>query len=71
MKNQQKEIQNKIDLLDDNEKIVILNYILENLDAPDTLIDKEWKKESKSRLKAMRSGKMKVHDYNEVIKRYL
>ena len=71
MKNQFKEAQNKVDLLSDNEKVVIIDHILESLDAPDPLIDKEWVKESRSRIKAMRSGKMKIHDYKEVIGKYL
>ena len=71
MKNQFKDVQNKVDLLNDNEKVSIINHILESLDTPDPLIDKEWTKESRSRIKAVRAGKMKVHDYKEVIGKYL
>jgi hypothetical protein len=71
MNRQQKEIQGKIDLLNANEKLTVVNYILENLDKPDPKIDQEWIKESKSRLKAMKSGKMKVYQYKDEIGKYL
>lgn len=71
MKSQIKEVQNKIDSLNANEKVSVMNHILESLDLPDPRIDKEWVKESRSRIKAMRSGKMKIHDYKDVIGKYL
>lgn len=71
MKKQQKELQHRVDSLDENEKLVLVNYILENLDKPDPEIDKTWIKESKSRLSAMRSGKMKTFNYFDVIGRHL
>ena len=67
MKKEQKELQHKVDSLNENEKIVLVNYILENLDKPDPEIDKAWIKESKSRLTAMRAGKMKTYDYFDVM----
>ena len=71
MISQTKELKHKIDRLADHDKLTIANYILENLDTPDPLIDKEWIKESKSRLKAMHSGKMKLFDYKEVMAKHL
>lgn len=71
MKSPFKEAQSKVDSLNDNEKVSIINHILESLDTPDPLIDKEWVKESRSRLKAMRSGAMKVHNYKDVIGKFI
>ncbi len=66
-----KEIQNKIDELSDIEKLLVVDYILADFDKPDPEIDKLWAKEALRRQKAMRSGKMKVHSYDEVMRKYL
>ena len=71
MKKIKKEIQSQIDELSDVEKLLVVDYILADLDKPDPEIDKAWAKEALSRQKAMRSGKMKVFSYDEVIKKYL
>lgn len=71
MKKINKEIQSKIDELSDVEKLMVVNYILEDLDKPDPEIDKLWAKEALRRQKAMRSGKMKTHSYEEVMRKYL
>jgi len=65
-----KEIKQKIDDLTDNEKMVVLNYILEELDKPDPEIDKAWAKEAVRRQKEMRSGKVKALSMDEVFGRY-
>ena len=71
MKQIKKEIQTKIDELSDVEKLLVVDYILADLDKPDPEIDKEWAKEAVKRQKAMRTGKMKVFSYDEVMKKYL
>jgi putative addiction module component len=71
MKKIKKEIQSKIDELSDVEKLLVVDYILADLDKPDPEIDKAWAKEALRRQKAMRSGKMKVFLYDEVMKKYL
>ena len=71
MKKIKKDIQSKIDELSDVEKLLVVDYILTDLDKPDPEIDKEWAKESVKRQKAMRSGKMKIFSYDEVMKKYL
>ena len=71
MKKIKKEIQTKIDELSDVEKLLVVDYILADLDKPDPEIDKEWAKEAVKRQKAMRTGKMKVFSYDEVMKKYL
>ena len=65
-----KEIKQKIDGLTDNEKMVVLNYILQELDKPDPEIDKAWAKEAVRRQKEMCSGKVKALSMDEVFGRY-
>jgi hypothetical protein len=71
MKKIKKEIQHQIDELSDVEKLLVVDYILADLDKPDPEVDKAWAKEAVKRQKAMRSGKMKVFSYDEVMKKYL
>ena len=66
-----KDLKQHIDSLEDAEKLSLANYILEGLDLPDPLNDKVWIKESRSRLKAMRSGEMKVFSYQTAIAPHL
>ena len=53
----EKEIKKKLNDLTDNEKMGIVNYLLEELDKPDPEIDKAWAKEAVRRQKEMRWGK--------------
>ena len=66
----QREMKRKLEHLTDNEKISVVNYLLEELDKPDPEIDKAWAKEVVRRQKEMRSGKMKVLSYDEVFSKY-
>ena len=71
MKKISKDIQKKIDELSDLEKQLVVDYILADFDKPDPEIDKLWAKEALRRQKAMRSGKMKTHSYDDVMRKYL
>ncbi len=71
MKKISKEIQKKIDELSDLEKQLVVDYILADFDKPDPEIDKLWAKEALRRQKAMRTGKMKSHAYDDVMRKYL
>jgi hypothetical protein len=66
----QKDIKQKLNHLSDNEKMVVLNYLLEELDRPDPEIDRQWAKEALRRQKEMRSGKTKALSHDEVFKKY-
>jgi hypothetical protein len=65
-----REIKQQIDELTDNEKFVVLNYILHELDRPDPEVDKAWVKEAQRRQKEMRTGKVKVLTMDEVFGKY-
>ena len=64
------EIRKKLDDLTDNEKLVVLNYLVEELDKPDPEIDKAWIKEVSRREKEMKSGKVKILSHSEVVGKY-
>ena len=64
------EMKKKIDDLTDNEKMSILNYLVEELDKPDPEIDKAWIKEVTRREKDMKSGKTKTLSHAEVFNKY-
>ena len=65
-----REIKQRIDELTDSEKLVVLNYILEELDRPDPDVDKAWVKEVQRREKEMKSGKVKGLTMDEVFGKY-
>ena len=65
-----KEIKQKLDDLTDNEKMVVLNYLLQELDRPDPEMDKAWAKEALRRQKEIRSGKTKTLSIDEVFGKY-
>jgi Putative addiction module component len=54
-----RDIKQKLDDLSDNEKMMVLNYLLSELDRPDPEVDRAWAKEALSRQKEMRSGRTK------------
>jgi len=65
-----REIKQRIDELTDSEKLVVLNYILEELDKPDPEVDKAWIKEVQRREKEMKTGKVKGLTMDEVFGKY-
>ena len=71
MKKISKELQHQIDNLSDVEKLLIVDYILTDLDLPDPEVDKAWAKEVVRRDKMVKSGKMKTIPYETVMKKYL
>jgi putative addiction module component (TIGR02574 family) len=48
------------------DKIVIIEGLLNSLDEPDKTIDEIWAKEAEKRLKAYREGKLKGIDFSEI-----
>jgi hypothetical protein len=65
-----RDIKKKLDELTDNEKMLVLNYLVQELDQPNPEIDKAWAKEAVRRQKEMRSGKMKTFSHEEVFGKY-
>lgn len=65
-----KDIKKQLDDLTDNEKMLVLNYLVKELDRPDPEIDKAWLKEISIREKELKSGKAKMMMHNEVFGKY-
>ena len=58
-------IQNALKL-SPQEKLLIVDSILQSLDEPDKSLETIWAEESEKRLKAFREGKIKVIPYDEL-----
>ena len=65
-----KDIKKQLDDLTDNEKMLVLNYLVKELDRPDPEIDKAWLKEVSIREKELKSGRAKAMSHNEVFGKY-
>ena len=61
-----KELLKKALELKPQDKIVLLEGLIESLDEPDKKIDQIWTEEAEKRLSAYRSGKIKGVSYKEV-----
>lgn len=66
----QKDIKQRLTSLSDNQKMMVVNYLLQELDKPDPGIDRHWAKEALLRQKEIRSGKVKPLTHDEVFKKY-
>ena len=53
-----------------NERLSLVDQILDTLDASDHSLDSQWAQEAESRLKAYRSGEVQAIALNEVIAKY-
>ena len=57
-------------VLKPDEKLELVNALLEDLDRPDPAIEKAWGGEAKRRLAAMRSGRMRSYSLAQVFAKY-
>jgi hypothetical protein len=65
-----RDIKKKLDELTGNEKLLILNYLVQELDRPNPEIDKAWANEANRRRMEMRSGKVKPLTHENVFGKY-
>jgi Putative addiction module component len=65
-----RDIKQRLDELTDTEKMLVLNYLLTELDRPDPEIDKACAKEALRRQKELRSGKTKPITMAQVFSKY-
>jgi len=61
-----KELLKKALELKPQEKIILLEGLIESLDEPDKNIDQIWTEEAEKRLNAYRGGKIKGVSYSEI-----
>ena len=52
-----------------DEKLALVNALLEDLDRPDPTIEEAWAVEAKRRLSAMQSGRMRSYSLAQVFGR--
>ena len=60
----------EIKSLPDLEKLRLLKEILEQLDRPDSEIDRVWADEARKRWAAYRAGKISTASYEDVMAKY-
>ncbi|BDA70850.1 hypothetical protein CAL7716_050160 [Calothrix sp. PCC 7716] len=60
----------QIEALSAAEKLLIVDWILNNLDQPDPEIDKLWLIEAEKRLDAYEKGRIKAVDLETVLQKY-
>jgi hypothetical protein len=65
-----KALKSKLDDLTDNEKLLVLNYLVQELDKPDPEIDKAWIKEVSVRERELKTKKVKALTHSEVFGKY-
>lgn len=53
-----------------DERLQLVEYLVNSLDKPDKEVEKAWSDEAEKRLKAYKQGKVKTYDLREVAKRY-
>ncbi len=53
-----------------DEKLALVNALLEDLDRPDPTIEEAWAVEAKRRLAAMQSGRMRRYSLAQVFGKY-
>ena len=53
-----------------NERVELVDRLLESLDAPNEEINKIWSTEAESRFKAYDEGKVTAQPVSEVLKKY-
>ena len=61
-----KELLSKVLALDPQERFVIIEGLLESLDAPKQTIDNIWADEAQKRLKAYREGRLEAVPMEEI-----
>lgn len=62
-------LQKQVLSLKAEERIHLVELILESLDKPDYEVQKKWVDESEKRYDAYRDGKLKAFSYDEVMKK--
>lgn len=64
------QIFSQIEMLSTAEKLLIVDFILNNLDDPDPEIDKLWSIEAENRLGAYEKGQVKTVDLETVLHKH-
>ena len=65
------QLSEQIRALPDEDKAVLVDEILEQLDRPDPAVHAAWQQEVARRIEAAKDGSMGSVDFDEEIKKYL
>lgn len=60
----------KAQALDPNDRIALVEEVLESLDRPDPAIERLWAKEAADRLAAYRRGELSARDLSDIAAKY-
>lgn len=67
---QREKLASEIRALSDEDKLRLLDVILNELDKPDPEIDRVWADEARRRWKAYKEGRLSTISYEELMSRY-
>ena len=65
-----KVLSRKAQALDPNDRIALVEEVLESLDRPDPAIERLWAKEAADRLAAYRRGELSARNLSEIAAKY-
>ena len=65
-----KVLSRKAQALSPNDRIALIEEVLESLDRPDPAIERRWAKEAADRLAAYRRGELSTRDLSDIAAKY-
>jgi hypothetical protein len=70
MNDETKTLSRKAQALSPNERVALVEEVLESLDTVDPAFDRLWAKEAADRLAAYRRGELSAKDLSEIVAKY-
>ena len=70
MNDETKTLSRKARALSPNERVALVEDVLDSLDSPDHAIERLWAKEAADRLAAYRRGELSVKDLSDIAAKY-
>ena len=70
MNDETKVLSRKAQALSPNDRVALIEEILDSLDRPDPAIERLWAKEAADRLAAYRRGELSARDLSEIAAKY-
>jgi len=70
MNDDAKVLSRKAQALNPNDRIALVEEILESLDRPDPAVERLWAKEATDRLAAYRRGELPAKDLSDIVAKY-
>jgi putative addiction module component (TIGR02574 family) len=70
MNDETKILSRKALALSPNDRVALIEEVLDSLDRPDSAIERLWAKEAIDRLAAYRRGELSARDLSEIVSKY-